>query len=279
MRAKKLFNMTILILSMSLLSCNSSLTSETESTDTANIEKVRGVFTASGIENITISPQTMIERKIRRAAVKITDPARRGHGSGSYFMYRGLKLVITAYHVVDQMNPRDIVVVGRDDESVRARLIYKDEQNDIAVLQPVRALSSRVPMPLNILQDEPEINSILIYTGFPSGHDLLTFQGNLAGFEDIPGMNRRSMIVHTYGWFGSSGSCLFNSRGKLVGILWGVDVERFTMPQAQEDLIYASFANLIDMDAVLAEACTEKRDRPICQMLEMQDIQRRFSED
>ena len=134
-------------------------------------------------------------------------------------------------------------------------------------------------MPLNILQDEPEINSILIYTGFPSGHDLLTFQGNLAGFEDIPGMNRRSMIVHTYGWFGSSGSCLFNSRGKLVGILWGVDVERFTMPQAQEDLIYASFANLIDMDAVLAEACTEKRDRPICQMLEKQDIQRRFSED
>ncbi len=194
-------------------------------------------------------------------------------------MYRGLKLVITAYHVVDQMNPQDIVVVGRDDEAVRARLIYKDEQNDMAVLQPMRALSSRVPMPLNILQDEPDVNSVLIYTGFPSGHDLLTFQGNLAGFEDITDLNRRAMIVHTYGWFGSSGSCLFNPRGKLVGVLWGVDVERFVMPQAQEDLIYASFASLIDMDAVVAEACTEKRGRPICQMLERKDIQRRFSED
>ena len=278
MSIKKIFNMSILIFSALLLSCNLQSTPNASQVSENSIQQIKGVFAASEIENITISPQTIVERKIRRAAVKVTDSSRRGHGSGSYFMYKGFRLVITAYHVVDEINPEHIVIVGRDDESVIARLIYKNVQNDIAVLQATQALSSRIPMPLNILEAEPDINSVLIYTGFPSGHDLLTFQGNIAGFEDMPERGRRSMIVHTYGWFGSSGSCLFNSRGKLVGILWGVDVEQFMMPQAQEDLIYASFANLIDLKAVLSRACENRQERPICQIIEREEIQKRFND-
>ena len=272
---KKLFNTVILILSIALLSCNSNAGAPLSVGD-QNTAEVKGVFSESGIENITISPQTIIERRVRDAAVKITNPQHSGHGSGSYFSYRGFHLIITAYHVVDDMNPNKIIILGRDGESVDAKLIYKNAEYDIAVLQPARILSSRTAIPLNIMQNEPDINSTLIYTGFPSGHDLLTFQGNIAGFESVGPQDRKAMLIHTYGWFGSSGSCLFNQWGRLVGILWGIDVEIFAVPQAQEDIIYASRASEIDMDAVMEAACRDRHDRPICQRLERESIRERF---
>jgi len=271
---KKLFNTVILILSVALLSCNSSQANLTVGDQ--NAAAVKEVFSESGIENITISPQSIIERRVRNAAVKVTSRSRSGHGSGSYFSYRGFHLIITAYHVVDEIDPNKIVIVGRDNESVEAKLIYSNQQYDIAVLQPNAILNSRTAIPLNILQEEPEVNSTLIYTGFPSGHDLLTFQGNIAGFETVNSRDRKAMLVHTYGWFGSSGSCLFNKWGRLVGILWGVDVEVFAVPQAQEDIIYASAASQIDLDAVLEAACKSRRDRPLCQRLERESIRERF---
>jgi S1-C subfamily serine protease len=271
---KKLFNTVILILSVTLLSCNSNQPNLT--VGDYNAEAVKEVFSESGIENITISPQSIIDRRVRNAAVKITNRNRTGHGSGSYFSYRGFHLVITAYHVVDEIDPDKIVIIGRDNESVEAKLIYSNRQYDIAVLQPRAIMTSRTAIPLNILQEEPEVNSTLIYTGFPSGHDLLTFQGNIAGFDMIDARNRKAMLVHTYGWFGSSGSCLFNQWGRLVGILWGVDVEVFAVPQAQEDIIYASAASEIDLDAVLEAACHSRRDRPLCQRLERENIRERF---
>ena len=48
------------------------------------------------------------------------------------------------------------------------------------------------------------------------------------------------------------------------------------MPQAQEDIIYASAASEIDLDAVLEAACHSRRDRPLCQRLEQESIRERF---
>jgi S1-C subfamily serine protease len=231
----------------------------------------------SGIENITISLQTFVERRVRDAAVKITSPKREGHGSGTYFTYRGFHLVITAMHVIDEMDPKHIVIIGKDNESVEARLLYKDAQNDIAVLQTKGVLETRRALMLNIQESVPQAGDVLTYTGFPSNHDMLTFQGKIAGFEEIDRRNNRSAIlIHTYGWFGSSGSCLFNERAQLVAILWGIDVEVFMVPQAQEDLVYASLANTIDLDAVLLRACKYAPEKPICQRIINRDILQRF---
>ena len=258
-----------------IIGCQTSPVKDThiKAPDTSEIQEL---ILASGVENITISPQTTVERRVRNAAVKVTAQNRQGHGSGTYFTYRGFHLVITAHHVVNEIDPRHIVIIGKDDESVEADLLYADAHNDIAVVRLKNELESRIPMPLNVSQNEPLAGDILTYTGFPNGHEMLTFQGRIAGFENIRD-NRDAMLIHTYGWFGSSGSCLFNERGQLVAILWGVDVEVFMMPQAQEDLIYASAASTINLNNVLLQACRISRsDRIVCRRALEHDILQRF---
>ena len=73
-----------------------------------------------------------VERKVRAAAVKIRDPLRQGHGSGTYVKMHGRYAVITAAHVVDKH--LYMWVVGRDDETVLGRVVYRDHKADLAVL-------------------------------------------------------------------------------------------------------------------------------------------------
>ena len=276
---KFILHLSLILVSTILLSCNS-INPERADGETSEIEEIKELFSDSGIENVTISLQTSVERRVRNAAVKITSPARNGHGSGTYFTHKGFKLVITALHVVDEMDPGHIIIIGKDGENIEARLIYADPQNDIAVLMTWTPLRSRTPLVLHIQRENPIAGDIITYTGFPSRHDMLTFQGKIAGFETIDSRsNRLAILVHTYGWFGSSGSCLFNVRGQLVAILWGLDVEVFDNRQAQENLVYASLANTIDMHKVLLHACRHKADRPICRGVIERDILQRFGSD
>ena len=273
---KLILQLSIIIVSILLISC-SSLKPGNPDVNTSDIEEIKELFSESGIENVTISLQTTVERNVRNAAVKITSPERNGHGSGTYFNYKGFKLVITAAHVIDEMDPNHIIVVGKNNETVEAQLIYADPQNDIAVLRTGVPLRSRNPLMLHIQREAPQAGDILTYTGFPSQHDMLTFQGRIAGFETIDRRNnRQAVLVNTYGWFGSSGSCLFNERGRLVAILWGVDVEVFMMPQAQENLVYASLASTIDLHRVLVGACRHEPERLICIRVLERDILQRF---
>jgi len=265
------------ILSLILAGCGSANINAADERTEQELNDINSLFAESGMDNITISLQTTIERRVRKAAVKITNPSREGHGSGSYFTYKGFYLIITAYHVINDMHPEHIIIVGEDNENSEARLLYKDIQNDIAVLQISEPMQSRRALPLHIMLEEPQVGDILTYTGFPSHHDMLTFQGKIAGTEIIEQRGgRKALLIHTYGWFGSSGSCLFNERGQLVAILWGIDVENYRVPQAQEDLIYASVANSIDLDAVLFQACRQNAERPICKRVIERDILRRF---
>ena len=229
---------------------------------------------------LTFTPQSHVQKRVRKAAVKITNIEMKGHGSGSYVSYKGIQLVITALHVVDEMDPVEIIVMGIK-EQVPARLIYADPINDIAILLPRQKITSRTPFPLKFHDNTPDVGAQLTYTGFPSNHQMLTFAGNIVGFEEVNiryTKIRQAIVIHTYGWFGSSGSCLFDSTGHLVGILWGVDVEIFMVPQAQEDIIYASHANTINMDLVMDKACITNMEKEVCKRHERRRIKERFNQ-
>ena len=47
------------------------------------------------------SSMRVLEKKIRSAAVKVTNPYLGVHGSGSYIIYKDIHIVITAQHVVN----------------------------------------------------------------------------------------------------------------------------------------------------------------------------------
>jgi hypothetical protein len=86
-----ILHLSLILVSTILLSCNS-INPERADGETPEIEEIKELFSDSGIENVTISLQTSVERRVRNAAVKITSPARNGHGSGTYFTHKGFKL-------------------------------------------------------------------------------------------------------------------------------------------------------------------------------------------
>ena len=61
------------------------------------------------------------------------------------------------------------------------------------------------------------------------------------------------MIIHTYGWFGCSGAGVFDAKGNIIGIIWGIDVEyRYEHTHIVEDLMWVTpIKNLKIDDAIL----------------------------
>ena len=82
------------------------------------------------------------------------------------------------------------------------------------------------------LNHEPHVGDALAYTGFPNGTDLLTITGRVSGYRG------RWVIVQSYIWMGASGSGVFDSRGRLIGVVSMVEIGNFKFPQVIEDVGY-----------------------------------------
>ena len=57
------------------------------------------------------------------------------------------------------------------------------------------------------------------HTGYPNNMGPLTFDGTIVGYSD-----ENYMYINSYAWSGSSGSGVFNERGKLIGYVLALDV-------------------------------------------------------
>ena len=86
----------------------------------------------------------------------------------------------------------------------------------------------------------------ITYTGFPSGYDLLTITGRIAGIRT----DGHAVIAHSFTWMGASGSGVFNSRGEYVGPLVGVGIGSFEVLQIVEDMVWIIPATNLDWNAV-----------------------------
>ena len=69
-------------------------------------------------------------------------------------------------------------------------------------------------------------------------------------------------MLNTYGWFGCSGSVIYNSKGQVVGILWGVDVEKRPDLQVQENMVWVVPVHNLDMQAAIQPICVALPDTP-----------------
>ena len=98
----------------------------------------------------------------------------------------------------------------------------------------------------------------ITYSGYPSWHSLMTYRGRVAGYETHPEAGTQIML-NTYGWFGCSGSLIYDKEGRAVGILWGVDLQR-GLPQ--ENMIWVSPMQNLDIKLALKPLCTGLSDKP-----------------
>lgn len=201
-----------------------------------------------------------VEKKVRDASVKVTKPFTGGHGSGSYIKYKDINVVITAQHVADgPLGTSYLITHGS--ESRMATLIYADETDDIAVLYFSYEFLTIEPMKYDPLEDTAGIGTDVYYSGFPSSHKLMSFNGRVAGYENSGRIGDKHIILQTYGWFGCSGSVIYNSKGQQVGVLYGVDVEYYPEIQVQENMIWVVPMHQLDMQKAIQPFCNGFRGK------------------
>lgn len=246
-------NLIILFALLSLAGCttphqeNSSppLTDQTTHTESATTVTVTDFFGTS-IEILDASRLTQAERRARSAAVKVRPVMGDGHGSGTYTYMFGRRVVVTAAHVVDSATTMRIE--ARDGEIVIGRVVLRDFDADIAFIV-VPEIKSRTAIPYRPeLRYEGLVGTHLTYTGFPGHHDLLTIRGYVASLE------REYIVTNMFGWFGSSGSGVYDQKGKLVGVVSGIDVGRFGpgYPIPLEQIVWVAPISRIDQDTLRA---------------------------
>ena len=182
----------------------------------------------------------------RNAAVMVhvQQDGARYRGTGTYFKYKGHHIVVTAAHIWAKNVPtllKDGALITSPEEKVIGHLVYFDPYTDIAILR-IPALESRKAAKL-IRDPLYSVGETVVYSGFPGQNSLLTFEGELAG--DGYGTD---LAMHSMAWGGSSGSGVFDSDGRFVGVVSSIMVGRgFFGPQLVGTIVYIAPANLIDM--------------------------------
>ena len=201
------------------------------------------------------SSYSHVEKAVRNAAVKVN--TREGHGSGGLIKYKDMLLVLTAQHVADGRLGEAYLVATESEERL-ALLVYSDPLNDIAVLYVGQEFRYAKPMRWKTKSMLTPVTTSITYSGYPSWHSLLSFRGSVAGYELIPHRGQQ-IILQTYGYFGSSGSVIYDSDYNIVGVLWGVDVQR---DGVHENIVWVSPIQKLNLDLALKPLCTGLGDKP-----------------
>jgi len=197
---------------------------------------------------LELSQLSATETKTRNAAVKIVDPLTGNHGSGTYMKMYGRFVVVTAGHVVEDDNT--VEIHGRDGEVATARVIYRDRKADLAVLITPQ-IQSRIAINWKLRRDDKNLlGTNVCYTGFPGRHDLLTIRGYVATLE------RGHVIVNMFGWFGASGSGVFDQRGRFIGVVSAIDAGNWEIPIPLDSIVWVSPAWNFDKDTLKSRVLT-----------------------
>lgn len=172
------------------------------------------------LEIVDAANLSLVEKRTRQASVKVKSILLGGHGSGTYMVAYGRRIVATAAHVV--RNESTMLIEGRKDEAVIGKVVFVDHDVDLAFLVvPEMKTRTAVRYRPQLRYNETLVGTNLTYTGFPSHHDLLTIRGYVAALE------HNMIVANMFGWFGSSGSGVFDDQGRYVGCVSGIDMGRF----------------------------------------------------
>tara|TARA_R100001509_G_scaffold163854_1_gene139490 strand:+ start:405 stop:1151 length:747 start_codon:yes stop_codon:yes gene_type:complete len=173
--------------------------------------------------------------------------------SGTYISHNNSHYVVTSAHSL--IGECYTTVVMADEFVFHCiEIISFDPYKDVAIIE-VDKIFNRNPIKISdILYGEREIKNntglheTTLYTGYPQGIGPLTFDGKIVSHS----IQNDTFFVNSYAWSGSSGSGVFNSKGKLVGIITAVSVANTEHGvDVMEDLIIVTSLNLVDFRDVL----------------------------
>lgn len=167
-------------------------------------------------------------KKSRDSAVRIISiDSVEGHVStfsGTYIKSYGSYFVVTVAHGL--AGPCEFTKVVYADELYDCvKIIEKNDAIDYAVIQ-VEPIPTRVAvkLPRDLPRNQQwkqafSLHSKVIYTGYPNNIGPLSIGGHVTGAN---GTN--FIYLDSYAWEGSSGSGVFDSKGRFVGYVIAIDV-------------------------------------------------------
>jgi len=196
------------------------------------------VATGSSAPRRRVSEAAELFKTLRNGVVTIEGEL--AAGTGFVFDERGL--VLTNHHVIEDTN--DIRVRFDRKTAVRARLIAKDVERDLAVLQiNLSAFADSHVLPL-ARTDGPEpaviVGEHVFSIGSPANQDKILTAGIVSKIE------ARSIISDISFGKGSAGGPLFNSVGEVVGITTFRVEEREGLKK--DDVKDSDFAGIIRIE-------------------------------
>ncbi|NPA34704.1 MAG: trypsin-like peptidase domain-containing protein [Chlorobi bacterium] len=159
--------------------------------------------------------------------------------------------VLTAYHVVENSDKIYIALVEGMEEvaHIPAKVLYKDEDADVAILKTDSPLNVPLPVPYSIKrQGVLSLGSYVYALGYPLVHagmgKSLKFQdgkiSSKVGFENDPSQYQTTIP----GAPGYSGGPVFDKDGNLIGILTG---KHRIAENASYVVKASSFTTLLDL--------------------------------
>lgn len=179
------------------------------------------------IDYVSVSTQQQYYKSVQ-STVKILALSFEGGatGTGTYFKYKDYTFVITAAHVLEDSI---MVLAERGDEKVRLLPVWVDDANDVAILIPLDEMT-RIKTHKLVLAKTLDLGEELYYAGFPGGVGPLFLKGSVSAVA-LPDL----VIMQSYGWGGASGSAVYNSKGNLIGIVVGINVNESRFASKIED--------------------------------------------
>jgi hypothetical protein len=191
---------------------------------------------------VELASMSRVEVRTRNSSVKVYTQSG-GHGSGAYFLFEGHHVVFTVAHVVDEGGI--YLIEDKWNNQRIGALVYKDQEKDFAIiLIPEFKKTKPLKLKLPRYDIEDRVGSELVFSGFPTQHNLITVRGYVTGFE------KNGFIMHAVAWMGSSGSCVFDKKGNLTGVLYAISVGDFHgEPTLIEDLVWVLPSDKINWEA------------------------------
>lgn len=158
-----------------------------------------------------------------------------GHGSANYFKIGQHKFIMTAAHVV--ADPEFPAYVVRENIYIRLDTVYLDELNDIAILVPAKELKNIKPTDYRTNKELDITGLTVVHAGYPSDLGLSVFNGTVAS------CSLNSVMMQSFALPGSSGSIVFDNKGRVVGVLSALKMGMYgysPYPQVHPTLVYVS---------------------------------------
>ncbi len=249
MGVKNIFGF-IFIVAMSLLAIFSSYTD--------SVYKLRIQNQHSNL--IISSPDQIVVRKSIDSAVRVVSTLEHTSGegvtstsSGTYLKYNNKNYVITSAHSLIGECYRTMIIA--DDYMFECKeFTVMNTVKDIAIIEVQNIFNRKLIKITDILYSETEakrqtgIHEKTFYTGYPQAMGPFTFDGKIVSHY----IENDMFFVNSYAWAGSSGSGIFNSNGRLIGVITAVSIANTEHGiDVMEDLVIVTSLTTQDFQGAL----------------------------